>query len=177
MNCKFNRFDMMRQFLGERKKMSGSGDPTRPYLFFSPDPKLFFHFLNTKQFGPNFYSIFKKFPKNFLKRSCKHYKKMDNFKFSFETLICCLDWEKVNFENRNTLCVSLLFIIYYTYLILKHWIFNLFFVCKQMCALECWLFSGTELLAITKWTIKPRTIWFRDWSSTPVNMHWLGQPR
>jgi len=29
---------------------------TRPYLFFSPDPKLFFH-LNTKTFGPIFYSI------------------------------------------------------------------------------------------------------------------------
>ena len=33
-----------------------------------------------------------------------------------------------------------------------------------MCALECCLFSGTELLAFIKikWTIKP----VRDWSST-----------
>jgi len=34
------------------------------------------------------------------------------------------------------------------YLNLKHWISNCFFVGKQMCALEWWLFSGTELLAI-----------------------------
>jgi len=39
---------------------------TRPYLFISPGPKLFFH-LNTKNFGPIFYSIFKRIVKNVFK--------------------------------------------------------------------------------------------------------------
>jgi len=50
---------------------------------------------------------------------------------------------------------------------LKYWIFNLFIlVGKQMCAWECWLFSETELLTIILWTIKPRTVWSRDWNNT-----------
>jgi len=76
---------------------------TRPYLFFSPGPKLFFSF-EYENFGPIFYSIFKRIVKNVLKRSCKHSKnktKLDNFSLSFESMICCLDLGKVNFKNRN----------------------------------------------------------------------------
>jgi len=76
---------------------------TRPYLFFSPDPKLFFH-LDTKNMGRLFYSILKKISNYVLKRSCLHYKNkttLNNFNFSFETMICCLDCRKVNFEKRN----------------------------------------------------------------------------
>jgi len=69
--------------------------------------------------------------KEHLKRSCKHSKnktKLDNFYLSFESMICCFDWGKVNFENRNTILVCV------NYLSLKHWIFNIFGVDKQMCA-------------------------------------------
>jgi len=39
-------------------------------------------------------------------------------------------------------------IVCVNYLNWKHWIFNLFWLVSRICALECWLFSGTELLAI-----------------------------
>jgi len=46
----------------------------------------------------------------FLKRSCKHCKnktKLSHFYLSFESMICCFDSGKVNFENKNKILCSM----------------------------------------------------------------------
>jgi len=101
---------------------------TRPYLFFSPDPKLFCHW-NTKKIGPIFYSIFKKISKKVFKRSGKHSKNKTNLIILTSVLkLLYVALIEVNINNfwkyKNIVCVK--------YLILKHWIFIfiLFFVSR-----------------------------------------------
>ena len=128
------RFHWSCSLVVRRKKQICLVPVTRPYVFFRPT--LIFFYLHTKTFNPIFYSMFKKWTfLNVHVNILKKHKKLDNFNFSFNTDM--LSWlRKINVENSNTLYASIIWF----------WnrIFNLFvFVCKQMCALECWLFSGT----------------------------------
>jgi len=63
---------------------------TRPFLYFSPDPKHYFLHLNTEKNWSDCYALFKKISKNVFKHLCKHSQnkiKLDNFNFSFVILI------------------------------------------------------------------------------------------
>ena len=86
---------------GERKNVWFRWpDPT---YFFRPTLNFFSIWIRNNM-GRLFYSILKKISNYVLKRSCLHYKNkttLNNFNFSFKTMICCLDCRKVNFEKRN----------------------------------------------------------------------------